>query len=178
MENKSAVDSDSGTTISQNYLYFIQEKIMHFEMLLTEDMTTLEKPQRQSIFDRIISGCLESLCDSFDTFATCKEDQKEESWRDEDTKEYISQLIEILNLDSDEFPTIYKFLGSKFTSPVRAACLRMLEKMSDYIISNDQSNKKVIEKHIHKLANSVFSAIADQSSLVQKQLWKSVLYNF
>ena len=45
------------------------------------------------------------------------------------------------------------------------------------MISFDAKNKELFEKHIHKLANSMFSAVADQSSQVQKVLWRSVIGN-
>ena len=110
-----------GTSISQNFLYFIQEKITYFDMLLSEDMTTLDKVQREAIFDRIISGCLEALSDSFGSFAKLKKDQKPNSWKDEHTEEYISQVVEVFSLDSNDYPHIYKFLGAKFNPSVRGS---------------------------------------------------------
>lgn len=178
MDSSKGNQSNIGTTISQNFLYFIQEKITYFEVLLSEDMTNLDKVQRDAIYDRIISGCLEALSDSFDTFAKCKQGQNPASWGDENTQEYISQIVDVLGLDSNDYPTIYKFLGAKFSPQIRAAALKLLERMSDYMISFDPENKAIFDKHIHKLANSIFSAIADQSAQVQRQLWKTVLYNF
>ena len=121
VDSKGNLEERGGTSISQNFLYFIQEKITYFEMLLSEDMTTLDKIQRETIFDRIISGCLEALSDSFDTFAKLKKDQKPKSWKDEHTQEYISQIVEVFSLDSIDYPHIYKFLGAKFNPPVRGA---------------------------------------------------------
>ena len=45
------------------------------------------------------------------------------------------------------------------------------------MISFDALNKSLFEKHIHKLANLLFSSLADQSSQVQKVLWRSVIYS-
>jgi hypothetical protein len=82
----------------------------------------------------------------------------------------------VFSLNSiDSFPTIYKFLGAKFNPPVRAAALRFFERLVSYMIDANLSNKEIFLIHIHKLANSVFSAIADESSQVQRPLWKSVL---
>ena len=50
--------------------------------------------------------------------------------------------------------------------------------MSNYMTTFNLENKLVFEKHIHKLANSIFSAISDQSAQVQRQLWNIVLFNF
>ena len=50
--------------------------------------------------------------------------------------------------------------------------------MSNYMTTFKAENRLIFEKHIHKLANSIFSAIADQSSQVQRQLWSIVLFNF
>jgi hypothetical protein len=73
-------------------------------------------------------------------------------------------------------------MGAKYSPPVRAAALKLLLKMSTYMISNDEEgskrNKQMFEIHIHKIANSLFSAIADESSQVQKVLWKSLLFEF
>ncbi|CAI2381223.1 unnamed protein product [Moneuplotes crassus] len=179
IDNIGALKSESETTISQNYLYFIQEKILHFEMLLSEDMTTLDKAERDSIYDRIISGCLESLSDSFDIFASLKEGQKKKSWTPENTTEYIDQILDVFNLNSvDSYPTMYKFMGAKFSPPIRAAALRLLVKVSDYMIKADKANKEIFTTHIHKLSSSLFSGVSDESYNVQKILWKSVLYEF
>ena len=179
VENLGALKSDSETTIAQNYLYFIQEKILHFEMLLSEDMTTLEKAERESIYDRIISGCLQSLSDSFEIFASCKEGQKEKSWTDEHTQEYISQLLDVFSLNSkDSYPHIYKFMGNKFSSPIRAAALNLVAKLSSYIVKNNEENRKVFVTHIHKISSSVFASISDEAYQVQKALWSSILFEY
>jgi len=80
--------------------------------------------------------------------------------------------------EEDSFPPIYKFMAAKFSSPVRSAALRLFLKMSSYMIEFDESNKEMFVNHIHKISNSLFSSIADESSQVQRILWKSLLFSF
>lgn len=85
----------------------------------------------------------------------------------------------MFSLNSQEgYPTIYKFMGAKFNSQVRAAAFRLLVKLSEYIVKADDANKGIFTFHIHKLCSALFSGISDQSFQVQKILWKSVLFEF
>ena len=45
----------------ENFFSFVQEQFLHNETSLTEDITEFDKVQRESIFDRIISSCLDAL---------------------------------------------------------------------------------------------------------------------
>jgi hypothetical protein len=115
----------------ENFLNFVQEQILHNENSMTEDITDLEKTQKEAIFDRILSSTLEAVshCVGYT-----------QNWPDEEKTTFYATLIETLELDSESISPIWKYIGSKYRSRVRAAALMAFDSLSSALIAHSPEN--------------------------------------